>query len=437
MEHRGSRSLRVAIGGISALVACQSLEAREFSAAGVPADVVARAVEPLVGFPIKSCTNAPVSGRRDIRTLADAAEFFAGAGLPVSFVGTTLQVGCDAADARVPDTIDAPNIPRGSPLNPFASFGPGGAQPTPNLPPSSAPAEPPRQVLPGVVEIVSAKRVKRSMLDKVANTLGLKLVADDTPDHPILLAGPADAVSIARQYIEAVNVCPMMLDLEASIIQRSDSNRGTRDIGIRIGGKSIGVGPAGVGLDSGLNFSWLTGFLEANNENAKFRVNASHRALLLAGEPVQLRDGGDSPVRAATSVTDRETRTDVMYRSTGFNLDLTLLAIDGDDALIAVDQSFSSLGVVTDLGPSFANRSIKSTMRVPIGKPTLIATSGSDSVSTSKRRGILFWGDNTVVAKAGSFLVFRLVRAGCREEEPATTSGTPARTLKPKNMQGQ
>lgn len=414
----------------------QHLEAREFSAQGVPADVVARAIEPLVGFPIKACTNHPVSGSRDIRTLADASEFFAGAGLPVSFVGTTLQVGCDAADSVVPDTIDSPNIPRGSPLNPFASIGQNGPAYS-NPPSTSAPSQPVRQALPGVVEIVTAKRVKRPFLDKVAGALGIKLVADDTPDHPILLAGPADAVSIARQYIEAVNVCPMQLDLEASVIQRSDSNRKVRDAGLRIGGRSIGIGAAGVGLDTGLNFSWLTGFLQADREDAQFRVNASHKAMLLAGEPVQLRDGGDSPVRAATSVTDRETRTDVQYRATGFNLDLTLLAIDGDDAWIAVEQSFSSLGVVTDLGPSFNNRSIKSTMRVPIGKPTLIATAGSDSISTSKRRGILFWGDNTVAAKAGSFLVFRLARAGCREEEPATTNGTPGRRLRAKNMQGQ
>lgn len=386
-----------------------------------------------MGFPIRSCTNAPVTGHRDIRTLADAAEFFAGAGLPVSFVGTNLQVGCDAADQALPTTIDSPNVPRGSPLNPFGTGG--GVTFAPGQNPSYSAPPPPVRQEPPVVATMEAKWVKRPVLEKVASALGLKMVFDDTPDHPILLAGPADVVEQAGVYINALNVCPVGLDMEASVIQRSDSQLRSRDAGIRIGTRSIGVGEPGTSTATGINFSWLTAFLEARKETAQFRVNASHKALLLPGEPVVLRDGGEAPVRGATSVTDRETRTDVVYRSTGFNLDLTLLAIDGSDALLAVEQAYSSVGAVTDLGPSFNNRSFKSVVRVPIGEASVLAVTGSDAVSTSKRRGIFAWGDNSTISKSGSFLVFRLTRADCREPEPARASGKPRRV--PKNMQGQ
>jgi hypothetical protein len=305
-----------------------------------------------------------VTGHRDIRTLADAAEFFAGAGLPVSFVGTNLQVGCDAADQALPTTIDNPNVPRGSPLNPFGTGGgfavaPGQSYPSPS---ANLPAPP---AVPLVSRTIEAKWVKRSVLEKVGSALGLKMVFDDTPDHPILIAGPADVVAQARSYIDAVNVCPVGLDMEASVIQRSDSQLRNRDAGVRIGTRSIGIGEPGTSTATGINFSWLSAFLEARKETAQFRVNASHKALLLPGEPVVLRDGGEAPVRGATSVTDRETRVDVVYRSTGFNLDLTLLAIDGSDALLTVDQAYSSVGAVTDLGPTFNNRSCRLNVQAP------------------------------------------------------------------------
>lgn len=421
MVRVGSRYRRAAIVGSLGLVLSQPLQARQFAAEGVPADVVAKAIAPIVGVAIRACTQQPVSGRRDIRTLADASEFFAGAGLPVAFVGTELQVGCDVSDQALPPGVAQSNIPRGSPLNPFGADGAFYPRPAP-VPYSAAPAPPPE---PPKVETMTAKWVKRPLLEKVAGALGVKLIFDETPDHPILLAGPADAVADARRYIEAVNVCPAGLTMEASVIQRSDSDLRSSEAGARIGTRSIGFGTAGTSADTGLSFSWLTAFLDARKEVSRFRVNASHSALLLPGEPVVLRNGGEAPVRAATSVTDRETRTDVVYRATGFNLDLTLQAIDGDDALLSVEQSYSSIGAQTELGPAFNNRSFKSVVRVPIDQPSILTVSGDDTVSDGKRRGLLFWGKSTSVSKNGSFLVFKLTRSGCREREPATATSTP------------
>ena len=411
------------IAGSLAAALSPPLWARQFAVEGVPADVVAKAVAPIVGVAIRSCTQQPVSGRSDIRTLADAAEFFGKAGLPVSFVGTELQVGCDVSDQAFPPSIaGGDNVPRGSPLNPF---GTGGAfYPQQPVLPQYGPAPAPVRGDPPKVETMTAKWVKRPLLEKLSGALGVKLIYDDTPDHPILLAGPADAVADARRYIEAVNVCPVGLTMEASVIQRADSDVRSREAGARIGTRSIGFGTSGTSPDTGISFSWLTAFLEARKEVSRFRVNASHSALLLPGEPVVLRNGGEAPVRAATSVTDRETRTDVVYRTTGFNLDLTLQAVDGDDALLSVEQSYSSVGAQTALGPAFNNRSFKSVVRVPIGQPSILTVSGDDSVSDEKRRGLLFWGKSTSVSKNGSFLVFKLARSGCREREPATATGT-------------
>lgn len=388
-----------------------------------------KAIQPLVGFPIKACTQVPVSGSRDIRTVADAAEFFASAGLPVEIRDTGLMVGCDAADYAISPGLDAPqgSYSAGGLLGPSAS--PSRSAALQGVP--MAPPEPP------IYHTVSAKWVKRDLLGQIGAALGVKMVFDTVPEHPILLAGPADAVSQARAYISALNVCPVQLSFEASVIQRSDSDIKDRDIGLRLGGSSAGIGTAGTSSATGLNFSWLTGFLEATHEVARFRVNATHSAMLMAGETVQLRDGGQTPVRAATSVTDRETRVDVVYKNTGHNLDLQLLAMDGPDALLMIDQSYSSVGTSTDLGPSFANRSVKSTLRVPIGEPVVIAVAGADSVSTSKRRGILHRGDYTNTEKGGSFLVFQLARVGCREREPASADDKPTRVGKPKNMQEQ
>lgn len=383
----------------------------------MPADVAAKAIQPLVGFPIRACSQAPVSGLRDISTVADAAEFFANAGLPVEIKDTGLMVGCDAADFAISPALDAAE----GNFNASAMLGPTGRQ---NAPTASqgAPVAPPE---PPTYHTVSAKWVKRDLLGQIGTALGIRMIFDAVPEHPILLAGPADAVSQARAYIVALNVCPVQLSFEASVIQRADSDIKDRDIGIRLGGAKLGIGTAGVSDGSGINFSWLTGFLEATHEVARFRVNASHSAMLLAGEAVQLRDGGQTPVRAATSVTDRETRVDVVYKATGHNLDLQLLAIDGSDALLMIDQSYSSVGTVTDLGPSFSSRSIKSTLRVPIGEPVVLAVSGADTVSTSKRRGILSRGDFSTISKGGSFLVFQLERVGCRERELASADGNP------------
>ena len=422
MGRVGGRFRRAVIVGSLGLVPFQPLAARQFSAVGIPADVVAKAVGPIVGVAIRACTQQPVTGSADIRTLADAAEFFANAGLPVGFVGTELQVGCDVSDQALPPGGGFANIPRGSPLNPFGEGGAFQPQQTPGLPQYASPAPPP--VKPKV-ETMTAKWVKRPLLEKVAGALGVKLIFDETPDHPILLAGPADAVADARRYIEAVNVCPVGLTMEASVIQRSDSDLRSSEAGARIGTRSIGFGTAGTSPDTGLSFSWVTAFLEARKEVSRFRVNASHSALLLPGEPVVLRNGGEAPVRAATSVTDRETRTDVVYRATGFNLDLVLQAIDGNDALLSVEQSYSSVGAQTELGPAFNNRSFKSVVRVPIDQPSVLTVSGDDTVSDGRRRGLLFWGKSTSVSKNGSFLVFKLTRSGCREREPATANDTP------------
>lgn len=408
----------MAIGGFLGIALSQPLSAREFVAEAIPADVAAKAVGPLAGVQIKACTDRQVTARGDIRDLASAAEFFALAGLPVNLNGSLLEVGCDQTDAVFPAPFAATNVPSGSPLEPFAghqgSYAPaaggysgGGAYRT---------QEPP------VSRVVDAKWVKRPLLEKLAGALGLKMVFDETPEHPVLLSGPADAVADARAYIDAINVCPSGLRMEASIIQRSDISGEASNAGIRIGTRKIGFGTDG-SADTGLQFSWLTAFLEANREISHYRVNASHSALLLPGEAVVLRNGGETPVRSGTSLTDRETRTEVVYRTTGFNLDLTLLAIDGDDALIAVDQSYSSVGSSTELGPRFNTRAFKSVVRVPIGETSLLTVSGDDTYSDQKRRGLLFRGKAVDISKQGSFLVFKLVRSPCRERELASATG--------------
>lgn len=360
----------------------------------------------------------PVSGSMDVRTVTDAAAFFSRNSLPVELVGNGLRVGCDRLDndmrfveAFTGTGVEAPNsTERPAPL---ARQG--------QSPPPSPFREPP------AYEIADARWVSRELVDQVQDIFGIKIAREETPQTPLLLAGPADAVREARRYLDRVNVCPVQLEFEATVIQRADNRIKDRDFGLRIGTDSIGIGTAGRTSGTGIAFSWLSAFFESSDEAARFRVNSTLSAVLMPGEPVALRDGSQIPVRAATSVTDRETRVDVVYRDAGHTLDIELLAIDAGDALITVTQEFSSVGTVTDLGPTFATRSITSTLRVPIGEPVALAVVGSDSVSTSRRRGILSSRNFSNSRQDGSFMVFHLRRAGCRERELASATASTDR----------
>ena len=401
------------------MVVGSSASAQSFRAEGIPADIAARAMQSRTGIYIETCSSLPVSGSMRVTTAADAAEFFASNGLPVQIVGNGLKVGCDQLDndmqfveAFTGTGVEAPHsTERPAPL-------PARGQ---TYPPSPSPFREP-----DIYEISDGRWISRELVDQVQGIFGIKIARDETPNVPLLLAGPANAVNEARRYLERVNVCPVQLEFEATVIQRADNRIKDRDIGLRLGTDTIGIGTAGTSTGTGIAFSWLSAFFESSDEAARFRVNSTLSAVLMPGEPVSLRDGSQIPVRGATSVTDRETRVDVVYRDAGHTLDIELLALDGRDALIAVVQEFSSVGTVTDLGPTFATRSITSTLRVPVGEAVALAVVGADAVSTSRRRGIFSRRDFQNSRQDGAFMVFHLREAGCRERELASATASTA-----------
>ncbi|PZU44809.1 MAG: hypothetical protein DI568_14940 [Sphingomonas sp.] len=153
--------------------------------------------------------------------------------------------------------------------------------------------------------------------------------------------------------------------------------------------------------------------------------------LKFEGSVIQSADSTVRDVDAGLRVGGYQARfgTSGVTSGTGFNFDLTLLAVDGQDALLALFQDFSAVGVVTDLGPTFSARSVRGVYRVRLDEPQLLAVSGSDSISQSNRRGILSKRDFSNARKDGSFLVFQLRRTACAQEELATTSTAGAAEL--------
>lgn len=391
----------------------------------IPANVAADAIAQLVPFPVRACSSSIVSSRADIATAAGVAELFASSGLRTRITAEGgVEVECDQADVSIDPAVSeygGPVAQAGRSVQ--RAFSPGAPQQ------GAGPGQQQYAQVAQTVKTVDAKWVPRTLLDKLSGVLGVRIVFDDVNDRPVLLAGPADAVGHAESYIKSLNRCPVQLKFEGSIIQSADSTVRDVDAGLRIGNAEAHFGTAGVSSSTGLNFPWLTAFLDASKEKSRYRVNATHSAQLLVGEKLELRDGSQIPVQAATSVTDRETRVDVVYKNAGFNFDLTLLAVDGRDALLALFQDFSAVGVVTDLGPTFSARSVRGVYRVRLDEPQLLAVSGSDSVSQSNRRGILSKRDFSNARKDGSFLVFQLRRTACAETELATASTAGAAEL--------
>jgi hypothetical protein len=395
--------LGLLLGGSLAAVITTSAKADTYNFSSTSARDVGSAIGPMLGLSVSVCSDKPITGRFAVNTSADLRNVFGSAGLTVAEKGPgQWNVGCDQADFM---------IPQGNPLIP-PQF-----RPEPNFQSSAPPPPETRAVVP-------AKWVPRSVLKNLATVLGLKVLVDDVPDLPVLLAGPADVVQVARDYIETANRCPAQLLFEATVIEKNSSSSQSRDLGVRVGGSSIGFGTAGTTPNTGVSFSWLTGFLEASKSYSVRAGNSTLSSLLLVGQKATMQDGQSVPIRGATAVTDRESRTDVLYRNAGNNLAVQLLALDGGEALLSVDHNYSSVAGATDLGPTFAERHVTAVMRVPADGVTVLALSGRDGAESSSRKGILSGSRLKEAQKGGVFLAFKLTPVGCLRSELASDDGT-------------
>lgn len=387
------------------------------------------AVGKSLGRPVKVCSSGDrlVTGRYSFdqpqQILRLAVE-----GHPVQYDGTSFLVGCHLPE-RVALSPQRPDLSAsaGSPVVPSAAV--------------SAPAPP--------VSIPSAylfARVRYRDPAMIVSTLaklpGLSVIADPDVPGPLLLAGAASVVAQASRFLDALDKCPVQLEVEALVISSSEETARSRALGVQLrDAGSFTVGSFDPLASAVVTIPGLRVFLDADRSTGEFRQNASLKSRVVVGETLSLVDGQEVPVRASTSVTDRETRTDVVYRNVGHQLSLTLDAVDAE-AIVTVEHSLSSQLASSQLGPSFATRSTKSTMRVPLGKAAVVALSGLDSASRDKSRGIFARSDRRSLGRSGSFLVFALSDVPCAGgaaagERPQPDAAPPAPRRRSRNMQGQ
>ena len=396
-----------------------SASAKEFIADAAPLEVVVQSAAAPYATPVRVCSNGkrPVSGRFNFRDPADISGLLLEKGFPVTFEGGTLAVGCDQASQELDAggvsssgiSATAPfaaailggdrSIPHGSPLSPGPSYE---AAPAPPPPPST----------------FKAATVRYRDPSKVIATLsklpGLSVIADPEVPGPLLLVGSASIVSQAEKYLAAFDTCPRMAQVEATIVTSSTNSDRSRAFGLQIRepGSSL-IGGFDPLAGATVAIPGLRLYLDGLRQSGEFRTNASLRARVLLGETVKVQDGSDVPVRAATSVTDRETRTDIVYRQTGNRMTVKLLALEDGQAVVQIEHELSSQSGQGALGPTFSTRSVSSLLRVDLGQPNLISLSGADSASKTTGRGIFSRSDATTAGKAGAFLVFAVERVPC------------------------
>ncbi len=394
-----------------------SASAKDFIADAVPLETVVRAAAADFGFGVTVCNAGQrlVTGRFAFREAADVAGLLLEKGFPVEFVNGQYRIGCDQASAEL---AGGPATSLGMTATaPFAGAILGGERPDVR-PGEAAPAPMPAAAPPPPPPVFRADRVRYRDPSKVIAVLsripGLSVIADPDVPGPLLMVGPATVVSEAGKFLAAFDQCPAMGQVEATIVMTSDTADRSRAFGVQIRepGSSL-IGGFDPLAGATLSIPGLRLYLDGLRETGQFRTNGTLRARVLLGETVKVQDGSDVPVRAATSVTDRETRTDVVYRSTGNRMTVKLIAIEDGSAVLSIEHELSARSGDGVLGPTFSTRSVTSLLRVNLGEPNLISLSGLDSASKVRSRGILSRSDATTAAKAGAFLVFAVERVPC------------------------
>lgn len=401
---------------IGTLALAGSASANEFVADAVPLETVVAVSAQKFGVPVEICSNGkrPVTGRFDFREPADVAGLLLEKGFPVLYVNGGLSVGCDQA-ARELDAGGASSASVGL-MSPFSSAIVGGPRNVPSGSPFSGPAYAPAP--PPVPSTFRAATIRYRDPSKVIDVLsklpGLSVVADPAVPGPLLLVGTASIIDQAESFLAAFDQCPAMAQVEATIVTSSDTSERSRGFGLQIRepGSSL-IGGFDPLAGATIAIPGLRLYLDGLRQTGEFRTNASLRARVLLGETVEVQDGSDVPVRSATSVTDRETRTDVVYRKTGNRMKVKLLAMEGQSAIVQIEHELSAQSGDGSLGPTFSNRSVSSLLRVDLGAPNLISLSGADSANKTTSRGIFSRSDATAAGKAGAFVVFAVERVPC------------------------
>lgn len=421
--------------------------AREFVADAVPLETVVRSAAADFGAAVEVCNSGkrPVTGRFAFREPADIAGLLLEKGFPVEYTSGRLRVGCDQASAELAGgTVSGLGAAASSP---FAAAALGGDRPAgqPGAFSPSAPAAPIASAPPPPPPVYRSERIRYRDPSKVIALLskvpGLSVIADPDIPGPLLMVGPASIVGEASRFLAAFDQCPAMAQVEATIVTTSDRVDRSRGFGLQIRepGSSL-IGGFDPLAGATIAIPGLRVYLDGLRQTGEFRANGTLRARVLVGETVKVQDGSDVPVRSATSVTDRETRTDVVYRSTGNRMTVKLHAIEDGAAVLAIDHELSAQSGDGPLGPTFSTRSVTSLLRVSLGEANLISLSGLDSASKLRSRGIFSRSDATAAAKAGAFLVFAVERVPCaggpgpqRSEDrkpPAEGTARPAKSSK-------
>jgi len=378
-------------------------------AKAVPVRDFVAAFAPRFGLQSRVCGGANITGRFVIDQASDIARALAQAGRSVAIdAHGVLVVDCSAAENSSINPLGqysttplagaamGSNVPNGNPLDPSLAepYGPA--------------------VMRSAQEVFKAldtHYVTRKRLG-ILEGLGLKVLGDPDVPGPLLLVGPARIIEEAAAYVRSVDVCPRQLRLEATVVTRSNTRSRSRGLGVRLGNQDVAFGTTG-SADSLIELPLLQAFLRAKRETYEVGSNASFKGFVLQGEELKLTDGQDIPVRSATSVTDRETRQDVVYRTAGHQLTVKPLSLNDVDAVLMVEHAISAPGAVSDLGPSFAQRGTTSTFRIRYGEPIVLSLSGQDTAKRVHSRGILSREGQFEAAEGGAFLVLAVELDRC------------------------
>lgn len=407
----------VALAGM--LVPAGSASAREFVADAVPLEVVVQSAAADFGFGVKVCNSGarPVTGRFNFREAGDVSGLLLEKGYPVQFTNGQFLVGCDQASAELAGGVTGAGVSATSPFSSAILGGPR-SDPAGGGTYSPAPIAAPIAAAPVVPPTYRTAEVRYRDPSKVIALLakipGLSVIADPDVPGPLLMVGPASVVGEAGRFLAAFDQCPAMAQVEATIVTSSLSADRSRAFGVQLrepGASRIGAFDALAGAT--ISIPGLRVYLDGLRSTGEFRANGTLRARVLIGETVKVQDGADVPVRSATSVTDRETRTDVVYRATGNRMTVKLRSLVDNVAVLEIDHELSSQSGDGPLGPTFSSRAFTSLLRVNLGEPNLVSLSGLDSASKVRSRGIFSRADATTAGKLGAFLVFAVERVPC------------------------
>lgn len=251
---------------------------------------------------------------------------------------------------------------------------------------------------------------------------GLSVLAQDGEPGPVLLSGPPAIVAIAADYIRAIDVCPLQLAFEASILTRNRSSGRTIAGGIQVhggglSGSSFSIGSAPPSISGfAASIPGLRAFLDATAAEGRLDQSAVLRGRVVQGGELVLNDGREVAIRAGTQTTAVATTANVEYRAVGHNITLKPRVVGRDYVVVELQHQLSGVDSQTDLGPSFAARTTKTVMRVQPGRPEIVSLSGLDSDVHSRARGILSVDKVHSTTQVGAFLVFAVAVEPCSGE---------------------